>query len=165
MHLGWAVIGTRSKTMSDCDVDASSELGNAPGVLLPQCSFLVTSRPFASSSLVSCIPSTISMEALPADDITSYSTQYFSTQESKKVLFSIKARPSAYSLCSLPMHQPGCHDFHLCQLQHDITFLTFNSDRTVWVTGAGTTPTSSSDKIRPSHPRLSSQFFTASRCS
>ena len=40
---------------------------NAPGVSLPLCSFLVTSRPVASSSLVSCISSTISVEAFSAD--------------------------------------------------------------------------------------------------
>ena len=79
--------------------------GNAPGVSLPWCSFLVTSRPVASSSLVSCIPSTISVEAFSADDVTSYTTQYFPRQEeSQKFLSSIKARPSAYSLCSLPIN-------------------------------------------------------------
>ena len=78
---------------------------NAPGVSLPWCSFLVTSRPIASSSLVSCIPSIISVEAFSADDITSYTTQYFSTkEESQKFLSSVKARPSAYSLCSLPIN-------------------------------------------------------------
>ena len=91
-------------------VQASSFLtsiihGNAPGVALPWCSFLVTSRPIASSSLVSCEPSTISVEAFSTDDVTSYTTQYFSTQkESQKFLCLVKARPSAYSLCSLPIN-------------------------------------------------------------
>ena len=78
---------------------------NAPGVSLPLCSFLVTSRPVASSSLVSCISSTISVEAFSTNDVTSYTTQYFSSlKQSQKFLSSIKARPSAYSLCSLPIN-------------------------------------------------------------
>ena len=119
-------------------VQASSFLrsiiqGNVPGVSLPWCSFLVTSRPVASSSLVSCISSTISVEAFSADDVTSYTTQYFSTQieESQKFLSSVKARPSAYSLCSLPINLVTMI-FHLCRTcQPNVTFLTFNSDRAV----------------------------------
>ena len=70
---------------------------NAPGVSLPLCSFLVTSRPIASSSLVSCISSTISVEAFSADDVTSYTTQYFSTQMKNLKSFcpQLSARPSA----------------------------------------------------------------------
>ena len=95
----------KSKTQSDSEVHESNKIRNAPGVSLPRCSFLVKSRPLASSSLVSCIPSIISMEAFSANDITSYSTQYSSTQEeSKQFLSSIKARPSAYSLRSLPIN-------------------------------------------------------------
>ena len=51
----------------------------------------MTSRPVASSSLVSCVSSTINLEAFSADDVISYTTQYFSEQEeAQKFLSSIK---------------------------------------------------------------------------
>ena len=53
--------------------------------------FFVTSCPVASGSLVSCISSTINVEAFSADDVISYTTQYFSKQEeAQKFLSSMK---------------------------------------------------------------------------
>ena len=65
--------------------------GNAHEVSFTMVLFFVTSRPIASSSLVSCISSTINVEAFSADDVISYTTQYFSKQEeAQKFLSSMK---------------------------------------------------------------------------
>ena len=84
--------------------------------VLPDCSVLVTSRPFASSSLASIIPFTLIVEEFSDNDIASSFNQcYF---ESQTVFAEVKTRPSVYGLCGLPINLAIV--LHLCQHFFDV---------------------------------------------
>ena len=70
---------------------------------LPDCSFLVTSRPIASTSLASKLPFTLTVEGCSDDDIASIISDT-SSEKGPQFLDSLKGKPSVYSLCGLPIN-------------------------------------------------------------
>ena len=74
--------------------------------VLSDCSFLVTSRPLASSSIASSIPFILIVEEFSDDDIASvFNHSYFPGTDSREtVLDQLKERPLVYGLCRLPIN-------------------------------------------------------------
>ena len=81
--------------------------GSKPGIALPHCSFIVTSRPIASASLKwSRAFTTIEITGFSSESIDAYATQYLTQQNKDPAVFltALHDNNLALGLCNLPIN-------------------------------------------------------------
>ena len=80
--------------------------GKKPGVALPNCSFIVTSRPIASASLKLVVTTTVEITGFAAESVDSYATQYLTQQGKDPTVFitALNDNPPTRGLSSLPIN-------------------------------------------------------------
>ena len=80
--------------------------GSQPGVALPHCSFIITTRPIASPSLQPLITTTVEITGFSAESVDTYASQYLTQQGKDPAVFitALNDNHHARGLCSLPIN-------------------------------------------------------------
>ena len=80
--------------------------GSQPGVALPHCSFIVTTRPIASPSLQPLITTTVEITGFSAESVDTYASQCLIQQGKDPAVFvtTLNDNHHARGLCSLPIN-------------------------------------------------------------
>ena len=80
--------------------------GSQPGVALPHCSFIVTTRPVASPSLQPLVTTTVEITGFSAESVDIYASQYLTQQGKDPAVFitALNDNHHARGLCSLPIN-------------------------------------------------------------
>ena len=80
--------------------------GKKAGVALPHCSFIVTSRPIASTFVKPLVTTTVEIAGFSAEGVDSYATQYLTQQGKDPTVFitALDDNPPTRGLSSLPIN-------------------------------------------------------------
>ena len=80
--------------------------GSQPGVALPHCSFIVTTRPIASPSLQPLVTTTVEITGFSAESVDTYASQCLIQQGKDPAVFvtTLNDNHHARGLCSLPIN-------------------------------------------------------------
>ena len=80
--------------------------GKQPGVALPHCLFIVTSRPSATASLQPLVPTTIEITGFSHENVDTYATQYLTQVGKDPTVFKTALNDNHYArgLCSIPIN-------------------------------------------------------------
>ena len=80
--------------------------GSQPGVALPHCSFIVTTRPVASPSLQPLVTTTVEITGFSAESVDTYASQCLIQQGKDPAVFirALNDNHHARGLCSLPIN-------------------------------------------------------------
>ena len=80
--------------------------GSQPGLALPRCSFIVTSRPIASPSLQPLVTTIVEITGFSSESVDTYASQYLTQQGKDPAVFitALNDNHHARGLCSLPIN-------------------------------------------------------------
>ena len=80
--------------------------GSQPGLALPKCSFLVTTRPIASPSLQPLVTTIVEITGFSSESVDTYASQYLTQQGKDPAVFitALNDNHHARGLCSLPIN-------------------------------------------------------------
>ena len=80
--------------------------GSQPGLALPKCSFIVTTRPIASPSLEPLVATTVEITGFSSESVDTYASQYLTQQGKDPAVFitALNDNHHARGLCSLPIN-------------------------------------------------------------
>ena len=80
--------------------------GSQPGLALPQCSFIVTTRPIASPSLEPLVTTIVEITGFSSESVDTYASQYLTQQGKDPAVFitALNDNHHARGLCSLPIN-------------------------------------------------------------
>ena len=80
--------------------------GSQPGLALPKCSFIVTSRPIASPSLQPLVTTIVEITGFSSESVDTYASQYLTQQGKDPAVFitALNDNHHARGLCSLPIN-------------------------------------------------------------
>ena len=80
--------------------------GSRPGLALPKCSFIVTTRPIASPSLQPLVTTIVEITGFSSDSVDTYASQYLTQQGKDPAVFitALNDNHHARGLCSLPIN-------------------------------------------------------------
>ena len=80
--------------------------GSQPGLALPQCSFIVTTRPMASPSLQPLLTTIVEITGFSSVSVDTYASQYLTQQGKDPAVFitALNDNHHARGLCSLPIN-------------------------------------------------------------
>ena len=102
---GWEDLPEELQTSSVfCDLLEGST--RQPGLALPKCSFLVTSRPIASPSLQPLVSTIVEITGFSSESVDTYASQYLTQQGKDPAVFitALNDNHHARGLCSLPIN-------------------------------------------------------------
>ena len=77
-----------------------------PGLALPKCSFIVTTRPIASPSLQPLVTTIVEITGFSSESVDTYASQYLTQQGKDPAVFitALDDNHHARGLCSLPIN-------------------------------------------------------------
>ena len=80
--------------------------GSRPGLALPRCSFIVTTRPIASPSLQPLVTTIVEITGFSSESVDTYASQYLTQQGKDPAVFitALNDNHHARGLCSLPIN-------------------------------------------------------------
>ena len=80
--------------------------GSQPGLALPRCSFIVTTRPIASPSLQPLVTTIVEVTGFSSESVDTYASQYLTQQGKDPAVFvtALNNNHHARGLCSLPIN-------------------------------------------------------------
>ena len=80
--------------------------GSQPGLALPQCSFIVTTRPIDSPSLQPLVTTIVEITGFSSESVDTYASQYLTQQGKDPAVFitALNDNHHARGLCSLPIN-------------------------------------------------------------
>ena len=80
--------------------------GSQPGLALPQCSFVATTRPIASPSLQPLVTTIVEITGFSSESVDTYASQYLTQQGKDPAVFitALNDNHHARGLCSLPIN-------------------------------------------------------------
>ena len=80
--------------------------GSQPGLALPKCSYIVTTRPIASPSLQPLVTTIVEITGFSSESVDTYASQYLTQQGKDPAVFitALNYNHHARGLCSLPIN-------------------------------------------------------------
>ena len=80
--------------------------GSQPGLALPRCSYVVTTRPIASPSLQPLVTTIVEITGFSSESVDTYASQYLTQQSKDHAVFitALNDNHHARGLCSLPIN-------------------------------------------------------------